>query len=119
MFKRWIISLILNAVALIAVAELFQSFQLDGFGTALIASFILSILNVFIKPLLIILTLPITIITFGLFLVVINAITLMIAQSLMGASFVIEGFGTAMIASIIISLLNMLLNSLVKDSLNR
>ena len=64
MFKRWIISLILNAVALIAVAELFQSFQLDGFGTALIASFILSILNVFIKPLLIILTLPITIITF-------------------------------------------------------
>ncbi|MBR3117999.1 MULTISPECIES: phage holin family protein [Oceanobacillus] len=119
MFKRWIISLILNAVALIAVAELFQSFQLDGFGTALIASFILSILNVFIKPLLIILTLPITIITFGLFLVVINAITLMITQSLMGASFVIEGFGTAMIASIIISLLNMLLNSLVKDSLNR
>ncbi|WP_339227349.1 phage holin family protein [Oceanobacillus sp. FSL K6-2867] len=119
MFKRWIISLVLNAIALIAVAQLFQTFQLDGFGTALLASFILSILNVFIKPLLIILTLPITIFTFGLFLIVINAITLMLTQALMGPSFIIDGFGTALIAAIVISLLNMLLNSLVKDSLNR
>ncbi|MBY7144100.1 phage holin family protein [Virgibacillus sp. NKC19-3] len=116
MLLRWIISIVLNAVALIAVAQLFDSFQLEGFGTALLASFILSILNVIVKPILVLFTLPITIFTLGLFLFVINAITLMITQALMDASFVIEGFGTAVIASIVISIINLLLNSLVKDT---
>ncbi|UJL45315.1 phage holin family protein [Virgibacillus sp. NKC19-16] len=116
MLLRWIVSIVLNAVALIAVAQLFDSFQLEGFGTALLASFILSILNAIVKPILVILTLPITVFTLGLFLFVINAITLMITQALMDASFVIEGFGTAIIASILISIINLLLNSLVKDT---
>ncbi|GLO67148.1 MULTISPECIES: phage holin family protein [Oceanobacillus] len=116
MIIRWIVSLILNAVALIAVAQLFDSFHLEGFGTAVLASFILAILNIIVKPILVILTLPITIVTFGLFLIVINAITLMITQALIGSSFVIDGFGIAIIASIIISLITMILNSLVRDS---
>ncbi|WP_419892871.1 phage holin family protein [Oceanobacillus kimchii] len=116
MIIRWIVSLILNAVALIAVAQLFDSFHLEGFGTAVLASFILAILNIIVKPILVILTLPITIVTFGLFLIVINAITLMITQALIGSSFVIDGFGIAIIASIIISLITMVLNSLVRDS---
>lgn len=119
MFLRWFISIFLNAIALIAVAQLFDSFQLEGFGTALIASIILSILNVIVKPILIILTLPITFVTFGLFLFVINAITLMITQGLMDDSFIIEGFGTAIIASIVISVLNLLLNQLVKDTMRK
>lgn len=117
MFLRWFLSIFLNAIALIAVAQLFDAFQLEGFGTALLASFILSILNSIVKPILIILTLPITFVTFGLFLFVINAITLMITQSLMGDSFVIDGFGTALIASIVISILNLLLNQLAKDTI--
>ncbi|MEW9675910.1 phage holin family protein [Lentibacillus sp. L22] len=117
MFLRWILSVFLNAVALIVVAQLFDSFHLEGFGTALLASVILSILNVIVKPILIIFTLPITVLSLGLFLFVINAITLMITQGLMDASFVIEGFGTAVIASIIISILNLLLNQLVKDTI--
>lgn len=116
MFLRWILSIVLNAVALIIVAELFESFHLEGFGTAILASIILGILNVIVKPILIILTLPITIFSLGLFLFVINAVTLMITQSVMGSSFVIDGFGTAIIASIIISLLNLILNRLVKDT---
>ncbi|MCT1578009.1 phage holin family protein [Oceanobacillus kimchii] len=116
MIIRWIVSLILNAVALIAVAQLFDSFHLEGFGTAVLASFILAILNIIVKPIIVILTLPITIVTFGLFLIVINAITLMITQALIGSSFVIDGFGIAIIASIIISLITMILNSLVRDS---
>lgn len=115
MFLRWFLSLFLNAIALIAVAQLFDSFHLEGFGTALIASIILSILNIVVKPILIIFTLPITVVTFGLFLFVINAITLMITQGIIDDSFVIDGFGTALIASIIISILNILLNQLVKD----
>ncbi|WP_042222498.1 phage holin family protein [Oceanobacillus manasiensis] len=116
MLIRWVLSIVLNAVALIVVAQLFDSFQLEGFGAAVLASFILSILNVIIKPILVVLTLPITFLTLGLFLFVINAITLMIAQSLMGSSFVIEGFGTALIAAIILAILNLFLNSLIKDS---
>lgn len=114
---RWLISIVLNAVALIVVAELFESFHLDGFGAAILASFILAIVNVIIKPILVVLTLPITVITLGLFLFIINAITLMITQALMSSSFVIDGFGTAIIAAIIISIINLLLNSLVKNSI--
>src|SRR5699024_10513562 len=100
-----------------AVAQLFDSFHLEGFGTAILASFILSILNVLVKPILIIFTLPITFLTLGLFLFVINAITLMITQGLMNASSVIHCFGTAFISSFVISILNLLLNSLVRDTI--
>lgn len=117
MLKRWIISILLNAVALIAVAQIFDGFHLDGFGTAILASIVLSIINAIIKPILIFFTLPITVLSFGLFLFVINAVTLMITQALIGSSFVIEGFGTAIIASIVISIITLLLNSLVRDTL--
>ncbi|HLQ71089.1 MAG TPA: phage holin family protein [Bacillota bacterium] len=116
MFIRWILSIILNAVALIIVAELFDSFHLEGFGTAVLASIILGILNVIVRPILIILTLPITILSLGLFLFIINAITLMITQAVMDSSFVIDSFGMAIIASIIISLINLVLNRVVKDT---
>lgn len=113
MFMRWFVSIFLNAIALIVVAQLFESFHVETFGTALLASVILSILNIFIKPILVILTLPITFITFGLFLFVINAITLMITQSFMGSDFVIDGFGMAIIAAIVIAVINVVLNQFV------
>src|SRR5699024_4632850 len=105
MLLRWILSVILNAIALIAVAQLFEHFHLEGFVAAIIASIILSVLNVIVKPILILFTLPITVLTLGLFLFIINAITLMITQGVMGDSFVINGFGTAIIASIVISII--------------
>jgi putative membrane protein len=117
MLMRWILSLVLNAVALIIVAELFDSFHLEGFGTAVLAALILSILNIIVKPILVILTLPLTIFTLGIFLFVINAVTLMIAQAVIGDSFIIDGFGTAIVAAVILSILNLLLNKLVKDPL--
>src|SRR5690625_325547 len=115
MFLRWFVSIFLNAIALIVVAQFFESFTLEGFGTALFASVILSILNIIIKPILVVLTLPITVLSLGFFLFVINAITLMITQGLMDSSFVIDGFGTAIIAAILIAILNLFLNGLVKD----
>ncbi|SDC59007.1 putative membrane protein [Pelagirhabdus alkalitolerans] len=114
---RWILSLILDAAALVVVAQLFEGFQLETFGIALLASLILSILNVIVKPILVILTLPITILSLGLFLFIINAITLMITQSIIGSEFVIEGFGLAIVASIVISIINLILNKLVKDTI--
>ncbi|WP_077624816.1 phage holin family protein [Sediminibacillus massiliensis] len=118
MLTRWLLSIFLNAVALIVVAQLFDSFQLEGFGTAILASIILSILNVIVKPVLILLTLPITVLSLGLFLFVINAVTLMITQGLLGSNFVIDGFGVAIIAAIVLSLLNLLLNRLIRDTVD-
>lgn len=113
--KRFLITLALNTVALLIVNEIFSSFHIDGLGTAILASIILAILNVLLKPILIILTLPITLLTFGLFLLVINAITLMVTQALMGSSFVIDGFGTAFVASIFISIITLVLGKLIKN----
>lgn len=112
---RFLISLALNTVALLIADQIFTSFHLAGIGTAILASIVLAILNVLLKPVLIILTLPITILTFGLFLIVINAITLMATQALIGSSFVIDGFGTAFIASILISIITLVLGRLVRE----
>jgi putative membrane protein len=112
---RFLGSLLLNTIALLIVDQIFDSFYIEGIWIAVLASIILAILNFLLKPLLIILTLPITIITFGLFLIVINAITLMITQALIGSSFVIDGWGTAIIASILISIITMVLGRLIKS----
>ncbi|WP_200894653.1 phage holin family protein [Bacillus alveayuensis] len=114
---RWLISILVNALILIVVAGFFDSFYLSGVGAAIVASIVLSILNTLIKPFLILLTLPVTVLTFGLFLFVINAITLMIAQGIMGDSFYIEGFGTAIIASVFISLLNLMIYKAIIEPL--
>ncbi|MGM7702859.1 phage holin family protein [Pseudalkalibacillus sp. Hm43] len=119
--RGWIISLIVNTVVLMVVSGFFsESFYLSGVGAAILASLLLSIMNVIVKPILVILTLPVTIMTLGLFLIVINAITLMLTQWLMGDAFVISGFGMALLAAIIISILTLLINTLIvkplKDS---
>ncbi len=112
---RWILSLIFNALALLLIAELFDGFQIDGFWIALLASVILAVLNVIVKPILVLLTLPITIVTLGLFLFVINALTLMLTQVLLGDSFVIDGFLTAILAAILLSIINLIINKIIKD----
>lgn len=110
---KWLASILVNSLVLIVVAGYLESFHLEGIGAAILASFILSILNVIVKPILVILTLPVTFFTLGLFLFVINAITLYLTQSIMGDSFVIDGFGTAILAAIIISILNLLIEMII------
>lgn len=114
---KWLISLIVNTVVLMVVAGYFDTFYLEGFGSAVIASIILSILNAIVKPILVLLTLPVTVLSLGLFLFVINAITLWMTQAIMGDSFVIDGFGTAIITAIVISLLNVLLQKFIVEPL--
>nr|WP_304216634.1 phage holin family protein [Fredinandcohnia onubensis] len=114
---RWIASIIVNSIVLMVVAGYVDTFHLEGVGAAITASLILSILNVIVKPILIVLTLPVTVLSLGLFLFVINALTLMLTQSLMGDSFVIEGFGTALLAAVIISILNLLIQKVIVEPL--
>ncbi|ENH98437.1 hypothetical protein J416_00604 [Gracilibacillus halophilus YIM-C55.5] len=111
---RWLLSFVFNALALMVIDYLFDSFMIDGFVVALVASVILAVLNVLVKPILVVLTLPITILSLGLFLFVINAITLMITQAILGDDFIIEGFGTALVAAVLFSLMNMIMNKLMK-----
>lgn len=115
---RWLSSILLNSLVLIVVAGYFESFHLEGVSAAIIASFILSILNVIVKPILILLTLPVTMLSLGLFLFVINAITLWMTQSIMGDSFVIESFGMAVLAAIVISILNLLIQKVIIEPLS-
>jgi putative membrane protein len=117
--RHWLLSLLVNSVVLMVVAGYFDGFFIQGLGFAILASVILSLVNVFIKPVLILLTLPVTILTLGLFLVVINAITLMITASLMGEAFVIDGFAMAMLAAIVIGLLNLLIEKFIMEPIRR
>ncbi|RLQ96703.1 phage holin family protein [Falsibacillus albus] len=112
---RWLIGILLNAVLFIAIAGFFDGFHVSGFGAAVTASFILSILNVLVRPILIILTLPVTILTLGLFLFVINAITLIITEQIMGGALEIDGFGMAFLVSIIMSIANVIIHKAVLD----
>ncbi|AND42163.1 MULTISPECIES: phage holin family protein [Cytobacillus] len=113
---RWILGILINAVLFVAIAGFFKdSFYLSGFGAAIGASFMLSILNILVKPILIILTLPVTVLTLGLFLFVINAVTLMITDGFMGDSFEIDGFGTAILVSVIMSIVNLIIQKAILE----
>lgn len=115
---RWLLGIVINAILFMALAGYFENaIYLSGFGAALGASFLLSILNVLVKPILILLTLPVTVLSLGLFLFVINAITLMLTDSLMGSSFELAGFGMALLTAIIMSAANLIIqNTVLRDS---
>lgn len=119
MVRNWLISLIVNSVVLLAVSGYVPGFRVDSVGAAFLASFILSIINIIVKPVLIILTLPVTVLTLGLFLIVINGITLMMTSALMGDLFVIESFGVALLAAIVISLFNMAIQKIIIEPLQK
>lgn len=110
---RWIIGVIINSVLFVALSGFFTSFHVDGFTTALLASFILAILNMLIRPILLLLTLPINIFTLGLFTFVVNAIMLEMTTFFIGDSFQIDGFGTALILATIMAFANMIINSVL------
>ena len=104
---------VLNAIALYIVAQLLRGVMVDDFWAALIAVVIIGLINALIKPLLLLLTLPINVLTLGLFTFVINALLLMLAGNIT-PGFRIDGFGTAFIASILLSVISMVLHTLVK-----
>ncbi|MBP2240302.1 putative membrane protein [Cytobacillus eiseniae] len=113
---RWIVGIIINAVLFVAIAGFSEeSFYISSFGAAIGASFILSILNILVRPVLIILTLPVTLFTLGFFLFVINAITLQLTDRIMGSSFEIASFGTALLVAIVMSIANLIIQKFIFD----
>ncbi|MFT3858247.1 MAG: phage holin family protein [Aquabacterium sp.] len=96
---RWM----LLASALVLLANLNIGLQVTSFGAALWAAFVIGLLNAFVRPLLILLTLPVTVLTLGLFLFVVNGLMLMAASRLLDG-FQVDGFWAAVFSSVLYSL---------------
>ncbi len=104
---------LVNTLALIAVAYLVPSISVSGFTAALIAALILGLVNAIIRPVLVLLTLPATIVTLGLFIFVINALLFWFVGSFV-PGFVVNGFWAGFIGSILFSIVSWLLSSIVQ-----
>ncbi len=101
-------NLIINTLSIFTVSYILKGIEVDGFLTALVVAVVMSVLNVTLKPVLIFITIPFTIVTLGLFLMVINVITLYAADALVDG-FHIAGFWWAVLFSVMVSLLNSIL----------
>ena len=104
---------LVNTVSLIAVAYLMPSIRVDNFTTALIAALVLGLVNAVIRPVLVLLTLPVTLLTLGLFILVINGLLFWFVGSFI-KGFVVEGFWAGFLGAIIYSLISWALSALVK-----
>jgi putative membrane protein len=112
---RWF----LLAAALLLVAHLYSGVRVDSFGSALWAALVLGLLNTLVRPLLVLLTLPVTLLTLGLFLFVINAWMFWAAASMLGGFHVEGGFGSALIGSLIYSLCGMVIDTAIERLFGR
>ena len=102
----------LSALSIVIVAHLIPGFQVRGFGTALIAAVVIGLVNATIGIFVKLLTLPLTIVTFGLFLFVVNALMLMFASALV-PGFVVSGFLPAFFGAVVLMIINTALRHLI------
>ncbi|OZV67242.1 phage holin family protein [Winogradskyella aurantia] len=109
-----IIRLLINALAVLILSYILSGVTVDGYLGAIIVAVVLSILNLFVKPILVIFTLPVTIVTLGLFLFVINALIILLADKLIDG-FSVTSFWWALIFSVLLSILQSILQSLFKE----
>ncbi len=100
-----LISLILSAVAVLISAYILPGVKVDGFFTALVVAVVLAVVNTFIKPLVVLLTLPINILTLGLFTFVINALMIILVATIV-SGFKVDGILWALVFSIVLSLVS-------------
>ena len=113
MLLRWV----LMAVALLAVSYLYSGVQVASFGTALLAAVVIGLLNVLLRPILVLLTLPVTVLTLGLFLFIVNALVFWAASGLM-PGFHVNGFLAALLGSLIYSALGLCIDMVFSDKSN-
>lgn len=109
-----IIRLLLTAVAVVILAKILPGVDVAGFWGAIVVAIVLGLLNAFLKPFLIILTLPITVVTLGLFLLVINAGIILLASEFLDG-FAVSGFWSALLFSLLLSFLQSILFSILKE----
>ena len=102
--------IIVTSIIAFALAYILDGINISSFWSAIILAIVLSLLNAFVKPFLVLLTLPITIVSLGLFLLVINAIIILLADKLVDG-FDVAGFWSALLFSILLSIITSLINA--------
>lgn len=107
---RLVVRWMLLAAALLLVAHLYSGVVVTSFGAALGAALVLGLLNTLVRPVLLLLTLPVTVLTLGLFLFVINALMFWAASEML-ADFQVTGFGAALLGSLMYSVLGIVIDS--------
>jgi len=105
LLSKWL----LNAAALLAIAHLYQGVQISSFGAAMLAALVVGLFNALLRPILVVLTFPVTVLSLGLFLFVINALMFWGAASVL-EGFEVDGFGAALLGSLLYTAIGMVIN---------
>ena len=111
--KNFIVRLLINGMALMATATLVDGIHASGFWGAIIAALVLGIVNAIIRPILMVFTFPLNVLTLGLFTFVINAFMLMIVGALV-SGFAVDGFFAALLGSVVLSVVSAILSWLLR-----
>jgi len=110
---KMILKWLLSAAALLGVAYIYGGVSVASFSSALVAALVIGLLNMLVRPVLVLLTIPITLLTLGLFLFVINALMFWAASGLVGG-FNVSGFWAALLGSLIYSALGLVIDALLE-----
>lgn len=110
---KTLVQILLTAIVVLVLGEILPGIHVDAFTTSIIVAAVLALLNLIVKPILVFLTLPATLITFGLFLLVINAVIILLASYLVGG-FTVDGFWYALLFSVLLSALQSILFSITE-----
>lgn len=111
---KLIIRVLTTSILVLLIAHFMKGVHVASFTTAFFVAIVLGLLNIFIKPILVLFTLPITFFTLGLFLLVINGLIIILCSSIVGG-FTVDNFFTALLFSIILSVLQSIVNLFVGD----
>ena len=118
-FVTFVLEILTGALSLMIASYLFKSFYVENFWYACLASVIISVISVYLKPLLEFIALPINILTMGLTTPLINVVILKITHLILGSKFVVNGWIIPIFIAIFISVVNVLLNNLIVDKERR
>lgn len=111
---KWLVRWGLNIIAIMLTAFIVPAFDVKTWWVAIIASIVLAVLNAVVRPIIMVLTLPINIVTLGLFTLVINGFILWLTSKVIDG-FVIPGFGTAILAALVLSIVSFVINFFIED----
>lgn len=115
----FILELFVSAITLMIASSVFKGFYVENIFYALVTSLVISLLNTFVKPILIYFTLPVTIMSLGLLYPIVNVIILKLASLIMGKSFVVEGWILPFFIAIFISIVTSILQKIIVDGYKR
>lgn len=111
---KWILKLLLTAVAVVILAKVLPGVEVVGYGYAILVAFVIGLLKIIVRPILILLTLPVTIVTLGLFLLIINAIIILLADYFL-SGFSVSTIWWALLFSLLLSILQSILHKMIKE----